>query len=342
MKKGLRNLITDVKGILVGNAQNENLKSGVTVLSCNNSFRASVTILGGAPGTKETDLLETDKLVEYIDALVLSGGSVYGLDAPSGVVDVLRSEGKGHKVRENLFVPIVPGAILFDLVNGGNKEWKKNPYYDLGKKAYLNKNKKFQLGTFGAGTGATSSSLKGGLGSASIELDNGSIIGALVAVNPFGSVVIPGSNDFWSAPFEIDNEFGGKGLKIDKDYLELEKQFNFKRTLKTRSVKNSTIAIVASDYDLNKSQLKRISTAAHDGFARSIVPVHTPYDGDLVFAVSTGENKNNANDDEVALIGHLAGVCLSRAIARGVYEAKETPSDQFPTWKNIEKKINSI
>ena len=338
MKIGKNNLITDVKGVLVGNSENQKLKSGVTVFSCEKPFKASVTILGGAPGTKDTDLLETDKLVEYINALVLSGGSVYGLDAPSGVVDVLREEGKGYKAREDLFVPIVPGAIIFDLVNGGKKNWKKNPYYNLGKKAYLNKGNKFKLGSFGAGTGATSSTLKGGLGSSSFVLNNGSSIGALVAVNPFGSVVMPGSNYFWAAPYEVNNEFGGKGLKIVGDYLQLEKQFNFKRSLNVRSLKNSTIAIVATDYDLTKSQLKRISVAAHDGFSRSIVPVHTPFDGDLIFSVSTGENKNKANDNEEAIIGHLAGVCVSRAIARGVYEAKKFANDISPTWKDIENK----
>ena len=125
MKIGKNNLITDVKGVLVGNSENQKLKSGVTVFSCEKPFKASVSILGGAPGTKDTDLLETDKLVEYINALVLSGGSVYGLDAPSGVVDVLREEGKGYKAREDLFVPIVPGAIIFDLVNGGKKKLEK-------------------------------------------------------------------------------------------------------------------------------------------------------------------------------------------------------------------------
>ena len=338
MKIGKNNLITDVKGVLVGNSENQKLKSGVTVFSCEKPFKASVSILGGAPGTKDTDLLESDKLVEYINALVLSGGSVYGLDAPSGVVDILREEGKGHKARENLYVPIVPGAILFDLVNGGEKNWKKNPYYNLGKKAYLNKDKKFKLGSFGAGTGATSSTLKGGLGSASFVLDNGSTIGALVAVNPFGSVVMPGSNYFWAAPYEVKKEFGGKGFKIVDDYLKLEKKFNFKRELNIRSLKNSTIAIVATDYDLTKSQLKRVSVAAHDGFSRSIVPVHTPFDGDLIFSVSTSENKNKANDNEVALIGHLAGVCLSRAVARGVYEAKKFSNDVSPTWSEVEKK----
>ena len=243
-----------------------------------------------------------------------------------------------HKVHEDLYVPIVPGAILFDLINGGDKNWTVNPYFTLGQEAYLNKKKNFKIGSFGAGVGATTSNLKGGLGSTSFELDNGANIGALVAVNSFGSVVMPGSNCFWAAPFEVNNEFGGKGLNLKKDYLEIEKKFNFKRTLKAGSLKNTTIAIVATDYDLSKSQLKRISIAAHDGFSRAIVPVHTPFDGDLIFAVSTSENKNKVNDDEVAIIGHLAGICLSRAIARAVYESSESSNDLLPTWKKIENK----
>ena len=206
MKTGNKNLITDVKGILVGNSQDETLKSGVTVLSGESRFNAAVTVLGGAPGTRETDLLETDKLVQQVDALVLSGGSVYGLDAAAGVVDSLRLEGKGYGVQD-IKVPIVPGAILFDLLNGGNKKWKINPYSSLGKKAYLDRGKSFKLGTVGAGTGATTSNLKGGLGSASVKLDNGINVGALVAVNSFGSSIIPGSKCFWASPFELNEEY---------------------------------------------------------------------------------------------------------------------------------------
>ena len=334
MKTGNKNLITDVKGILVGNSQDETLKSGVTVLSGESRFNAAVTVLGGAPGTRETDLLETDKLVQQVDALVLSGGSVYGLDAAAGVVDSLRLEGKGYGVQD-IKVPIVPGAILFDLLNGGNKKWKINPYSSLGKKAYLDRGKSFKLGTVGAGTGATTSNLKGGLGSASVKLDNGINVGALVAVNSFGSSIIPGSKCFWASPFELNEEYGGIGFSSPNDPFDLEKEiFNYDSLFKDNAKKNTTIAIVATDCDLNRSQLKRISVAAHDGISRSIVPAHTPFDGDLIFSVSTGQIKNNITDLEIAMIGHCAGVCLSRAIARGVYEAIKTPKDNFPTWSN--------
>ena len=335
MKTGKYNLITDVQGLLVGNAHDPKLKSGVTVLTSENQFPAAVTVLGGAPGTRETDLLETDKLIKKIDALVLSGGSVYGLDAPSGVVDCMRREGRGYQVKD-INVPIVPGAILFDLLNGGQKDWDQNPYKNIASEAYNKKNKFFELGTEGAGYGATTSNLKGGLGSSSIILDNGITIGALVATNPFGSVVTDGSNSFWASPFEIENEFGGK------DFIAPEKKSFWNpegSTFKTdsSSITNTTIAIVGTDIEMSKTELKRMSVAAHDGIARAIVPAHTTFDGDLIFSVSTCKKKIHKSDMDLAIIGHASAICLSRAIARSVYEAKEEETDIYPTWKYREE-----
>lgn len=328
MKVGPRNLITDVEGLLVGNAQDDNLKSGCTVLLGEKSFTAAVHVMGGAPGTRETELLAPDKLVQEVDALVLSGGSSFGLDAASGVSDALRREGRGFKVGDAT-VPIVPGAILFDLLNGGKKDWVDNPYKQLGETAVADVSSNFELGTIGAGTGATTLELKGGLGSASVVLENGITVAALVAVNAVGSVVQQGQKHFWAAPFEVDGEFGGRGPATTIDPL-LEPQPFAPPTSGT----NTTIAIIATDADLTQAQATRMAVAAHDGMARAIVPSHTPFDGDLVFVAATG--KKELTDDPLGdhfMLGQAAALCLSRAIARGVYEATAAPKDTLPTWK---------
>ena len=335
MKIGKKNLITDVTGVLVGNSHDEIMKSGVTVFTSEKRFAAAVTVLGGAPGTRETDLLESDKLVEKIDAIVLSGGSAFGLDAATGVVDCLRKENRGYPLKDT-HIPIVPSAILADLFNGGDDQWKENPYRKLGKLAFNSISNSFKIGTIGAGYGATTSNLKGGLGSASIVLGNGATVGALVAVNPSGSVVTDGSNSFWASPFEIGDEFGGKEFIPPKNIFT-----EYHRGDDTRkdnfSIDNTTIAIVATDLELSKVELKRISVAAHDGMSRAILPSHTPYDGDLIFAVSTGRKKIKINPNDIYNIGNAAAICLSRAIARGVYEAKSEKNDLLPTWQDIEK-----
>ena len=335
MKIGKKNLITDVTGVLVGNSHDEIMKSGVTVFTSEKRFAAAVTVLGGAPGTRETDLLESDKLVEKIDAIVLSGGSAFGLDAATGVVDCLRKENRGYPLKD-INIPIVPSAILADLFNGGDDQWKENPYRKLGKLAFNSISNSFKIGTIGAGYGATTNNLKGGLGSASIVLGNGATVGALVAVNPSGSVVTDGSNSFWASPFEIGDEFGGKEFIPPKNIFT-----EYHRGDDTRkdnfSIDNTTIAIVATDLELSKVELKRISVAAHDGMSRAILPSHTPYDGDLIFAVSTGRKKIKINPNDIYNIGNAAAICLSRAIARGVYEAKSEKNDLLPTWKDIEK-----
>lgn len=328
MKVGPRNLITDVEGLLVGNAQDDELKSGCTVLLGEKPFTAAVHVMGGAPGTRETELLAPDKLVQEVDALVLSGGSAFGLDAASGVSDALRREGRGFKVGDTT-VPIVPGAILFDLLNGGNKSWTDNPYKRLGEAALADTSTEFSLGTVGAGTGATTMDLKGGLGSASVVLDNGITVAALVAVNAVGSVAQQGQKHFWAAPFEVEGEFGGCGPSTNINPL-LEAQPFAPPTSGT----NTTIAIIATDADLTQAQATRMAVAAHDGMARAIVPSHTPFDGDLVFAAATGKKPlSDPAMDQLAL-GDAAALCLSRAIARGVYEATPASSDVFPTWKD--------
>ncbi len=327
MKPGKRNLITDVGGLFVGNASNAALKSGVTVLTGDKPFTAAVQVVGGAPGTRETDLLAPDKLVQEVDALVLSGGSAFGLDAASGVTDALKNLGRGFAVGSER-VPIVPGAILFDLLNGGDKEWKVNPYRQLGINALENAGGVFVLGTEGAGTGATTFDLLGGLGSASFVLESGLTVGALVAVNPLGSVVQAGQRNFWAAPFEVGNEFGGLGVTDHFEPLEEPQPF---AALSPHS--NTTITIVATDADLTQAQAKRLAAAAHDGMARAIFPSHTPFDGDLVFAAATRAKTLSDPMADPMLLGHAAGLCLARAIARAVFHARPAKTDNLPTWQ---------
>lgn len=329
MTPGPRNLITDVPGLQVGNAQDAALKSGATVLTADAPFAASVHVMGGAPGTRETDLLAPDKSVAEVDALVLSGGSAFGLDACSGVVDGLRARGRGFRVGSAV-IPLVPGAILFDLLNGGAKDWDTNPYRALGRQAFDIAGPDFELGSVGAGTGALSAMLKGGLGSASLVLSDGTTVGALVAANPVGAVTTPGDRHFYAAPFEIDGEFGGLGPD-PKAGQGLDLTSRKQGAIAERA--NTTIAIVATDAALDKSQCQRVATAAHDGIARAIVPAHTPHDGDLVFALSTGARPMQAPARDLTMIGHAASLCLARAIARAIFEAVPAENDLLPCWR---------
>ncbi|MCB2137595.1 MAG: P1 family peptidase, partial [Rhodobacteraceae bacterium] len=266
-----------------------------------------------------------DRLVQEVDALVLSGGSAFGLDAASGVADGLRAMGRGFAVGDQK-VAIVPGAILFDLLNGGDKGWTENPYKGLGRAALDAAGPDFALGTAGAGTGATVHDLKGGLGSASAILENGIMVGALVAVNALGSVTCGASGQFWAAPWEMGGEFGTRGLPA-----------NFapeaEPPLMKRAGEATTIAVVATDAVLTQAQAQRLATAAHDGMARAIVPSHTPFDGDLVFAAATGRRTLPRPLEDGFLLGHAAASCLARAIARAVYSAEARRGDIVPSWR---------
>lgn len=325
MRPGPRNLITDVRGLRVGNAQDQHLKSGVTVLTGDAPFVASVNVMGGAPGTRETDLLAPDKSVTAIDALVLSGGSAFGLAAAQGVMDGLHAMGRGFAVH-SVRVPIVPAAIIFDLVNGGEKGWSHNPYPDLGRAALAATDVGFDLGSVGAGTGAMTAMVKGGLGSASVRLDTGVTVGALVAVNPLGSVTTASGHHFWAAPFEVDGEFGARGSDPTPGW---QPQPDSRKATAMAELGNTTIAIVATDAPLSKAQCHRFATAAQDGIARAIVPAHSPFDGDLVFGLSTGTGPE-VDGGTLAQLCHHASLCLSRAIARGVWQARPYPGDLLP------------
>ncbi|MBO9473897.1 P1 family peptidase [Shimia sp. R10_1] len=322
MQTGARNLITDVAGLRVGNAQDTTIKTGTTVLVGEAPFTCGVSVMGGAPGTRETDLLAPDKTVQQVDALTLSGGSAFGLDASSGVADALRSAGRGFAVGDQN-IPIVPGAILFDLLNGGNKDWAENPYKRLGAEALTTAFDDFTLGSFGAGTGATLATHKGGLGSASMILPSGHTVGALVAVNALGDAS-PDGQHFWAAPWEVGDEFGNLGLlPCAPTGLPNTKL----------SSHNTTIAIVATDADLTQAQCMRMATAAHDGMARALVPSHTPMDGDLIFGVSTNAKPLETEVADTLWLGHAAATCLARAIARGVWHARPAAGDTVPCFR---------
>ncbi|MEO1452215.1 MAG: P1 family peptidase [Pseudomonadota bacterium] len=322
MRAGARNLITDVAGLRVGNAEDHRIKTGVTVLTADAPFVASAHIMGGAPGTRDTELLSPETLVQTVDALVLSGGSAFGLDAAAGVMAGLRAQGRGFRIHEQS-VPIVPAAIIFDLANGGDKAWADSPYPALGRAALEAIAQDFEIGTIGAGTGAITANLKGGLGSASALTDGGVTVGALVAANPVGQVTAGDTAEFWAGAFEEGTEFGGHGpATAPPDWYPT----------KVEQRGHTTIAIVATDLALTQAQAKRLAMMAQDGIARAVVPAHTPFDGDLVFGVSTGAIAIDTPDRDLIQVGHAAATCLARAIARAIYAATPAPGDPYPTW----------
>ena len=323
----MRNLITDVPGLSVGQAQDESLASGVSVVLFERPAVASVAIHGGAPGVRDTALLEPEMTVEAIDALVLSGGSAFGLDSMGGAQGLLAERGRGFAVGK-IRVPIVPGAVLFDLANGGDKAWgRRSPYWDLGYAAASASGLDFALGSVGAGLGATTATLKGGLGSASIRTGGGYWVGALVAVNALGQATIGEGPHFWAAPYEQAGEFGGLGLPVPWPPEALDIR------VKGDAPVNTSIAVVATDAPLTKAQCKRMAVMAQGGLAMSLRPAHAALDGDLVFAASTGASAGVPNLRDLTEIGARAADCLARAVARGVYEARRLPyAGAIPSW----------
>jgi L-aminopeptidase/D-esterase-like protein len=323
---GPRNLITDVPGLLVGQAEDMPGITGTTVVFCEKPAVASVDVRGGAPGSRETELLDPAALVERIDAIVLSGGSAFGLDAAAGVMAGLAAIGRGFAVRD-VRVPIVPAAILFDLAFPGRQPWTgEPPHRALGRLALERAAPDFALGNFGAGRGAKAGQLKGGVGSASSRLANGATVGALVAVNSWGSVVRPDCGRFWAAelaqPGEIDPQPLLAGTSLDPE--------DFSACALSVPGANTTIAIVATDMPLDKSGCRRFAIMAQDGLAQAIRPAHTPFDGDTVFALSTGTGAV-VGPDQLARLGSAAASCLARAIMRAVTEAE--PLGSFTSWR---------
>ncbi len=322
-----RNLITDVAGVLVGNTHDARLASGVTAIIFEEPAVASVDVRGGAPGTRETDLLEPHRSVQRIDAVVLSGGSAFGLDAGAGVQAYLREQDRGFAIGD-VRVPIVCGAALFDLLNGGDKDWGRfPPYRDLGHAAASAAAVDFALGSAGAGFGATTVNRKGGLGSASALTARGHLVGALVAVNACGSVIVGSGPHFWAAPFEMNAEFGGLG------FPSLLPPVALTPVAKGGVGENTTIAMVATDAALTKAQAKELAVMAQDGLARAIYPAHTTLDGDTVFAAATGRRSIADPVKEVAELGAAAANVLARAVARAVFEATALPGGP-PSWQD--------
>lgn len=332
MTAAMRNLITDVRGVIVGNADDAAAATGVTVALFERPSIASVAVLGGAPGTRDTALLEPGMTVEHIDGIVLSGGSIWGLAAADGAMGWLARQGRGFPIA-GYHVPIVPQAILFDLANGGDKPFARGegeaPYRRLAAAACATAAAEFALGSVGAGLGATTATLKGGLGSASALAATGQVVGALVAVNAVGSATIGGGPHFWAAPYEHGLEFGGRGWPAAIPPEDLGLRF------KGGPGANTTIALVATDAVLTKAQAKRMALCAHGGLARALRPVHAPLDGDVVFAAATGHS--GAPSDAFALteLCATAADVLARAVARAVYCASALPfPGAKPAWRD--------
>jgi L-aminopeptidase/D-esterase-like protein len=286
-----------------------------------------VSVLGGAPGGRDTELLAPHNTISTVDAIVLSGGSAFGLDAAGGVQALLREQGRGHQVG-SARVPIVPQAIVFDLNNGGDKDWGRfSPYRDLGYAAARTAARDFALGSVGAGMGATTATVKGGLGSASAMTSAGHTVAAIVVVNAVGSPLIGNGPWFWAAPYEQDSEFGGRGYPPSCDLT---------MRVKGGPGTSTTIGLVATDAVLTKAQAMRLAIMAHDGLARAVLPVHAPLDGDTMFAAATGQRPLGDTVRELTELGHAATLTMARAIARGVYEAAALPvPGALPGWKEV-------
>jgi D-aminopeptidase len=325
----MRNLITDIAGVRVGHAEDRKIGSGATAILFDTPAIAAADLRGGAPGTRESALLDPAMTVERIDAIALSGGSAFGLDAASGVQAWLAEQGRGFEVR-GARVPIVPAAIVFDLLNGGDKKWGRYPpYRELGFEAVKAAAVDFGLGSVGAGHGARTVNLQGGIGSASARTADGIMVGALAVVNAAGGVTVGDSAQFWAAPFERGNEFGGLGFpaKVPADAL----------TFRTKGAagENTALIVVITDAVLTKSQTRRLAIMAQDGLARAIYPVHTPLDGDIVFAAATGQHALANPVYGLSALGALAADTVARAIARGVYEATKLPfAEAPPAWRD--------
>lgn len=331
-RPGPLNLITDVGGLKVGSAHDDRVGTGVTVIRPDARAVAAVVVAGGGPGTRETDALAPDTLVDAVDAIVFSGGSVYGLAAADGVTAALGAAGQGFALFPNSAVPvspIVPAAILYDLANAGDKTWGETPpYRTLGMEALKNALPEFDVGRVGAGYGARAGGAPGGLGSASIATHDGIIVGAVAAVNSHGAVKMPGSEAYWAWPYEQAGEFGGArpvdGYTLDPDDWGSAKSNPGFRPLPAMAAgrTNTTLACVATNVALNPAEAQRVAKMAMAGVARAVRPAFAPFDGDVVFCLSTaGIERGDHRPFVLARIGELAASTLARAIARGVHEA---------------------
>ncbi len=327
LRPGPRNLITDVPGLLVGNATDETVASGVTVVRFPGGWSAAVDVRGGGPGVRETETLSPENGYARLHGLTLSGGSFFGLRAPDGVTAPLSAAGEVFPVRPGAPTPpIVAGAVLYDLANGGDKGWGlEPPYRRMGQDALAAAGQAFAMGAVGAGRGARAGLVQGGLGSASLDLGDGLLVGALAAVNPVGSVFMPDGETFWAWPFEIDGEFGGRVPTGPQNAIEpMPDDSRLAGQGRLTQGANTTLAVVAVNAALTPAECKRVAMMAQDGLSRAVRPAHTPFDGDVVFAVASGDIALGDTERlrRIARLGSAAGDCLARAIARGVYLAR--------------------
>ena len=321
---GKRNLLTDVTGLRVGNADCDRIRSGSTVVVAERGFTAGCDVGGGAPGTRETDCLRPGNLVGRLHAVVLSGGSVFGLGAADAVTARLSAIGFGLRLdRGTPAIPIVGAAVIYDLANGGEKDWGEiPPYAGFGAAALESASEAFALGRVGAGRGAMAGNRAGGLGSASLVLEE-TTVAALVVANPVGSPFMADGCTPWAWPLEIDGEFGGRrpdagALAAAVDPMPPDTK------LATRNAPslNTVIGVVATDADLSSAECERFARAAQDGIARAVRPSHSLMDGDTIFALSTRRKKLDApRERRLAVLGSAAADCVARAVARGVFEA---------------------
>lgn len=327
-RPGPRNLISDVPGILVGNAEDHAGRTGVSVVLPERPVLAAVDVRGGAPGTRETDLLDPTCRVERVDAICLAGGSAFGLRAADAVIDWLTARGRGLEVGP-WRVPIVPGAIIFDLASGGGTAIAAAPpYHRLATAACDAADADFALGNAGAGLGARAGRLKGGLGSASVVGEDGIVVGALVVANPVGAVTMPECGTFWAWALEQNDELGQQKLPQRRPPMSID------LPVEARIGGNTTLAVVATNAPLDKAAATRVAGMAHDGLARAIRPVHTPFDGDSIFVISTGEHDSReAAAMMVARVGSMAADCVARAVCRGVFEAEAL--GDYPDYRTL-------
>jgi L-aminopeptidase/D-esterase-like protein len=326
-RPGPRNLISDIPGLTVGHATDEEVRSGVTVLLCQDEWRAGVDVRGGGPGTRETEALAPENLIGCVHALALAGGSVFGLAAADGVTTALSARSIGLHLRPGApSIPIVPAAVLHDLGNGGNKLWGMDPpYRTLGIAALDAAAATFSLGSVGAGRGAMAGLIKGGIGSASVDLGDGLVVGALVALNSIGSALMPDGKTYWAWPFELDGEFGGAPPDTAMDVSDPAPEDSRLLALgRLQPGANTTLGVVACTAALTTVECKRIAMMAQDGIARAVRPAHTPFDGDTIFALASGGVALGTQQRaaQIGRIGSAAADCMARSIARAVHHSR--------------------
>ncbi len=318
---GANNAITDVPGVKVGHHETMDGGglTGTTVVLVEDGAVGGVDVRGSAPGTRETDLLNPINLVQEVQAVVLTGGSAYGLEAATGVVRYLEERGIGYPVGEGQVVPIVPAAVLFDLGRGG--DWTIRPDADYGYQAASTAaDGPVEQGVVGAGTGARSGGLKGGIGTASIVLENGVVVGAIVAVNSVGRTFNPETGELYASFLELDGEFGSLTNPADLGFQGRPEDFALFGDGQDLVARNTTIGVIATNAVLDKAQAQKIAQMAQDGFARAIRPAHTMFDGDTIFTVGTGEVEL-ANVGELSAVGAAAADVMARAIVHAMLSA---------------------